>query len=105
VGFALADEYGERGRTYFHGAVCYSEKYNEFEADKQFNQCLKANGSGITISTFFYLCKQFGIYSNNKNNRNIKASHFSTDYGFNPYTGEIFDKRGYPASWDSINLN
>ena len=22
--------------------------------------------------------------------------------GFNPYTGEIFDKRGYPASWDEI---
>ena len=25
------------------------------------------------------------------------------DYGFNPYTGEIFDERGYPADWDEID--
>jgi hypothetical protein len=23
-------------------------------------------------------------------------------HGFNPYTGETFDQRGYPASWDNI---
>lgn len=23
-------------------------------------------------------------------------------YGFNPYTGEVFDQRGYPADWDTI---
>lgn len=27
------------------------------------------------------------------------------DYGFNPFTGEIFDERGYPADWDEINQN
>lgn len=26
-------------------------------------------------------------------------------FGWNPYTGEIFDQRGYPASWDNINQN
>src|SRR5690625_363863 len=29
-------------------------------------------------------------------------SRNSTPNGFNPYTGEIFDKRGYPADWDEI---
>ena len=29
----------------------------------------------------------------------------SAPYGMNPYTGEIFDQRGYPAEWDSINGN
>lgn len=29
-------------------------------------------------------------------------SQNSAPNGFNPYTGEIFDKRGYPASWDEI---
>lgn len=29
-------------------------------------------------------------------------SQISTPYGINPYTGEIFDKRGYPASWDNL---
>lgn len=27
----------------------------------------------------------------------IEAAH-----GFNPYTGEIFDQRGYPANWDDV---
>lgn len=26
-------------------------------------------------------------------------------HGWNPYTGEIFDSRGYPAYWDELNLN
>jgi hypothetical protein len=29
-------------------------------------------------------------------------SEKSTDYGFNPFTGEIFDERGYPSDWDEI---
>ena len=29
-------------------------------------------------------------------------SRNSAPNGFNPYTGEIFDNRGYPASWDEI---
>lgn len=29
-------------------------------------------------------------------------SQNSVPNGFNPFTGEIFDKRGYPASWDEI---
>lgn len=29
-------------------------------------------------------------------------SRNSTPNGFNPYTGEIFDKRGYPAEWDNL---
>ncbi|WP_069130173.1 BT4734/BF3469 family protein [Rhodohalobacter halophilus] len=29
-------------------------------------------------------------------------SQNSAPNGFNPYTGEIFDNRGYPASWDEI---
>lgn len=28
------------------------------------------------------------------------AKYGSENFGFNPYTGEIFDSRGYPASWD-----
>jgi hypothetical protein len=29
-------------------------------------------------------------------------SQNSAPNGFNPFTGEIFDKRGYPASWDNV---
>lgn len=33
--------------------------------------------------------------------RKIQSQN-SAPNGFNPYTGEIFDKRGYPADWDEI---
>ena len=29
-------------------------------------------------------------------------SRISAPHGFNPYTGEIFDERGYPEDWDTI---
>jgi len=29
-------------------------------------------------------------------------SRISAPNGFNPFTGEMFDKRGYPASWDEV---
>ncbi|MCC5906017.1 MAG: PriCT-2 domain-containing protein [Balneolaceae bacterium] len=61
IGFALAEEFGESGRDYFHAVSQFHSDYNERETDRQFNHCLKARGSGVTISSFFYLCKEYGI--------------------------------------------
>lgn len=36
--------------------------------------------------------------------RKIQSQNLAPN-GFNPFTGEIFDKRGYPASWDEIQTN
>lgn len=55
LGFALANEFGERGRELFHHACIPSPKYKRKDADKQFSACLRANGSGISIGTFFFL--------------------------------------------------
>ena len=33
---------------------------------------------------------------------NSKSEPPPAPYGFNPYTGEVFDKRGYPADWDTV---
>lgn len=68
IGFALADEFGEDGRRYFHEIVRYSEKYNNRDADKQYNTCLLSGGRGVTIGTLFHYCKINGIeLSQNKN--------------------------------------
>jgi len=40
-----------------------------------------------------------------KNRVNTIQGEISAPYGHNPYTGEIFDSRGYPGDWDNINLN
>ena len=117
VGFAFADEFGEAGRDYFHAVSQYHPDYNERDADRQYTHCLRAKRKDktATINSFFYLTKQYGIllYEGNTyhDSKKVRAlgSKFdekeSAPYGMNPYTGEIFDQRGYPAEWDSINGN
>ena len=61
LGFAFADEYGETGRDYFHSVSKYNSNYDSKECDEQYDKCLKATGSGITIATFYFLAKQAGI--------------------------------------------
>ena len=65
IGFAFANEFREDGRELFHTACSFSNKYNEEDADKQYNNCLKLRHSGniITIATFFHLCHQAGLHS------------------------------------------
>ena len=61
LGFALADELGEGGRDYFHRISRFYPKYSYMDCNKQFDQCLKSTGHGITIKTLFHLAKQAGI--------------------------------------------
>lgn len=62
IGFALADEFGENGRSYFHRVSGFNSSYAPAEADKQFTNCLKGTGNGrIRIATFFQFCKDYGI--------------------------------------------
>lgn len=61
VCFALAEQFGEAGRAYFHGVSSCSPKYKWERTDKQFSYCLKAKGSGVNISSFYYLCKIHGV--------------------------------------------
>ena len=66
VGFALAEEFQESGREYFHRISQFNSSYNQKECDEQFSSCLKAKGNGISIKTFYYQCKQAGINIKNK---------------------------------------
>ena len=61
IGFALASEYGEGGRQYYHAISQFSEKYAPEVCDRQFNHCLKSDGSGVTISTLFYHAKEANL--------------------------------------------
>ena len=63
LGFALADTLGEGGRSYYHRLSRFYPSYDEAKTDKQFDACLKAHGSGITINTLFYLAKQASVKS------------------------------------------
>ena len=61
LGFALADELGESGRSYFHRLSRFHSDYNTAETDKQYNACVKAHGHGISIKTLYHLAKSAGI--------------------------------------------
>lgn len=61
LGFALAEEYGESGRDYFHRISKAYVGYDSKECDEQFNKCLKAKGHGISIATFYHYAHQSGI--------------------------------------------
>jgi hypothetical protein len=61
LGFALADALGESGRNYYHRISRFYPKYNQTETDKQFSNCLKAHGDGVTIKTLYHLAKSAGI--------------------------------------------
>jgi hypothetical protein len=61
IGFAFADEFGESGRDYFHHISRFYVDYSHSNCNKQFDNCLKAKGHGVTIKTFFHLAQQAGI--------------------------------------------
>lgn len=110
IGFALEQEFGESGRMYFHAVSQWHPEYDPKETDKQYTNCIQSKGSGVSIGTFFKVCKEYGItfdkvHESNKD-RALEAKFKNEDsapFGFNPFSGEIFDQRGYPAEWDSIN--
>lgn len=61
VGFALAEEFGEDGRQYFHEVSQFYPMYDYIEADKKYTNLLKNENSKVKIATFFHYCRKAGI--------------------------------------------
>lgn len=61
VGFALANGLGEDGRDLFHRISRLHSDYDFSTTDKQFTNCLKGKGSGITIASLFHYAAQADI--------------------------------------------
>ena len=61
VGFALAGEFGEGGRGYFHEISSLYPGYDQAESDTKYSGCLKSDSGRTDISTLFYLAKNHGL--------------------------------------------
>ena len=61
LGFALSDALGENGRSYYQRISRFHPEYSASETDKQYDKCMGAHGTGITVKTFFQLAKDHGI--------------------------------------------
>lgn len=57
IGCALANEYGEIGRDYYHKLSQINPEYKLHDCDKQYNKCL-TNPKGYSKSTIFHYIKQ-----------------------------------------------
>ena len=57
----LAEALGEDGRDFFHRLSRFNADYNQAEADKQYDACLRSDGSGITPRSLFHIAQQHGI--------------------------------------------
>ncbi len=78
LGFALAEEYGESGRDYFHRISKNYSGYDVKECDEQFNKCLNAKGHGISIATFYHHAHQAGIKPMKQHYNNEIATNVAT---------------------------
>ena len=61
IGFALKDALEEGGRSYFHRISRFYPAYDEVEADRQYDKCMRSKGKGIKSGTLFYFAKLAGI--------------------------------------------
>ncbi len=59
IGAAIASEFGESGRSYFHAVSQYSAKYDPKATDRKYTDCMKMRN--FNIPTLFYYAKQHGI--------------------------------------------
>ena len=66
IACALANEFGESGRKYFHQISQFHQHYEKYQADAKFTHTCRNKYSCININTFFNLVKQnqIIIYSN-----------------------------------------
>lgn len=91
IGFAFASEFNEQGRDYFHRISRFYPDYSASECDKQFDKCLKANRSGITLKTFFHKAKSAGINIATENIKTVDSNQFD-DFIETPYIpDEVFN--------------
>lgn len=61
IGFAICDALGESGRGYYHRISRFNPDYNLEICNEQYTKCMQSTGSGIHISTLFYMAKNHGI--------------------------------------------
>ncbi|MDM8161423.1 PriCT-2 domain-containing protein [Labilibaculum sp. K2S] len=66
IGFSLSESLGETGRNYFHRISRLNPGYNRERCDKQYTNCLKCRGGGITLATLFWIAKTHGVLIKNR---------------------------------------
>jgi len=102
LGYSIASKYGTGGEDFYHRISRFYPNYSSKETQQMYKKCL--NSKNVSIGYFFAVCKDYNITF--KREEEAPRSDPETidpiqaPYGLNPFTGEIFDSRGYPSDWD-----
>lgn len=72
IASALANEFGESGRGYFHAISQYHAKYSISETDRMFDNVLKHNYNKISIGSFFHIADDYDIKAPLQKSENIQ---------------------------------
>lgn len=79
LGFALADGLGAEGGELFHRLSRLNAEYDERQCEKQWQDCLKGKGQGVTIKTFYKMAKDAGIDISKANCQDFSNSQIFSD--------------------------
>ena len=94
VGFAIANEFGESGRQYFHDLSSNYLGYDLGQTDDQYDRCLRAGPTSnpITIKTFFAKCRDAGILLPNQEGKSEqRVTRFTKNFP-KPLINQVFSK-------------
>jgi predicted P-loop ATPase len=96
IGFAIAAEFGEAGRGYYHHISSYSPTYDQKTTDKQYSYCCRPYAGGIKIGTFYHYAKQSGVDVTDQNESMVaKIAYFAKEGGRNiDSVRKIIDMKG-----------
>jgi hypothetical protein len=61
IAFAIINEYGEKGREYFHRISVFYPKYSRKESDNFYTSLMKSNRGKVGINTLYYLGMKHGL--------------------------------------------
>ncbi|MGB0891585.1 MAG: DUF3987 domain-containing protein [Flavobacteriaceae bacterium] len=80
IGFAIAEEYGESGRQYFHRISKFHSSYDSKDCDEQYTKCINAKGHGISIATLYHHIHKAGIRITEQQESNKFTTANATSY-------------------------
>ena len=93
VAFAIANEFGEAGRSYFH-RICtlYTNGYDAAACERMYNSALKDQRGGITFGTLMYLARQAGVEVKKRDEKVQSAKVQSTSSSHEHERGRVYNR-------------
>ncbi len=98
IGFALSSELGESGRDIYHRVSRFNPGYAEAECDAQYDKCLRAHGTGITVKTFFQKAKEAGVSLATKSAKSAVSAKSATPQSADMATGSKIKSANSPTA-------